>query len=616
MSLRLVFVAFLACSILISPVVLEAESGPVYKMPPELGKSERFVFAVIGDSRDSVPIDMPEVFREIIAELNILAPEFVFDVGDLIMGYTEDEDLIREEWRVFLETVAAFEMPFVPVVGNHDVWDEMSEKIYRELVCDDLYFAFRHKGARFIVLDSDKAGEAGKIGETQLAWLRNELESNAEEANHTFIFMHKPLWGYNPKYTNWHRDVHPLLVEHGVSHVFCGHWHCYNYKSVDGVNYIVTGGGGAELDGDREHGGGFHHYLLVTVGEEEVSWAVQEPGGVLPFDSILYDISTRFYRLGRGVHGFPFIEFPLSKRMKASLPVYNPFKDSLSLSVTVQQKPEEQTGDVWSVSVTPGSFELVPEARGEVEIDIVYKGKKKGEPTVRPPALTLVHDFSSLDRTVTIERDLIVTQVLPLKKVKKIPEIDGDLSEWRKAPATMRFDGSRVASGGEGSAESRAADVKLGWAETGLYLAATIEDDIHEPGTRSLNRDVLTLYLSLGADPRIPGEDKEIFIGWRFLETDEGSESIPVPWLEDNMKNAGDVRCAVIHEDGLTRYEAEIPVSTLMLEEDKLSKGFTCFGDVQIVDMDGENEPVISAWTEALTTKGNTAAYFVKLKME
>lgn len=615
MFFRFVFIFFLAASILFSPVASEAGPGPVYRIPPELQRDERFVFAVMGDSRASVPVEQPEVFRRMIEELNILSPEFVFDVGDLIMGYTKDEELIRREWKVFLETVAAFEIPFIPVVGNHDVWDELSESIYRELVCDDLYFAFWHKGSRFIVLDTDKAGESSEIGAGQLAWLSNELGTNAEAADHLFIFMHKPLWGYNPKYTNWQDEVHPLLVKHGVSFVFCGHWHCYTFEERDGVNYIVTGGGGAELDGDREQSGGFHHYILVTVNEREVSWAVLEPGSVLPPDYILYDISSRYYKLSREVHGFPFVDTPLSKKMNALLPVANTFEDSLVLTVAVAVDPAEQEETPWSVSISPARLELPPGGTGQVKIDIEYRGKDKFEPAVSPPLLELVHDFSSLDRLVTVERDIIVTPILRLKKIRKTPVVDGDLSECGKLRATMPFDESKVASGGGDSTEKRRADVTLAWSENGLYMAASIDDDIHETGTASLPGDCLSVFFSFGADPRKSGEEDEIFIGWRFFDTGEGGGSAPVSWLERNMKGAGDVSCFVVHEDGVTRYEAEFPFSSLMLEDGQIRKGFTFFGDVVITDVDEDREPVVSGWTEALTTKSNTA-YFAEMTLK
>lgn len=49
--------------------------------------------------------------------------------------------------------------------------------------------------------------------------------------------------------------LHPLFAKHGVEIVFNGHDHDYERSTVDGILYIVTGGGGAPypplLDEDR-----------------------------------------------------------------------------------------------------------------------------------------------------------------------------------------------------------------------------------------------------------------------------------------------------------------------------------------------------------------------------
>jgi 3',5'-cyclic AMP phosphodiesterase CpdA len=257
----------------------------------------------------------PDIFKTTIEELNILSPALVFDVGDMIMGYTDDEKLIAKEWNVFRNTVSALEAPFITVVGNHDIWNKKSEKFYRNLISDRRYFAFWYGGSRFIVLDTEIPGSMNRIEGKQLEWLKSELENNSSGADHIFVFMHKPLWGFNPKYTNWQSEVHPLLVASGVEYVFCGHWHSYNLEVRDGIHYIVTGGGGAELDQGGKQYGGFYHYLLVNVGPEkdDVKVAVVEPGHVYRQDVVLYDTSQRYYKLSNGIHGFPFVETPLKR---------------------------------------------------------------------------------------------------------------------------------------------------------------------------------------------------------------------------------------------------------------------------------------------------------------
>ena len=61
-----------------------------------------------------------------------------------------------------------------------------------------------------------------------------------------------------------------------MKYVFSGHEHLF-YQSVhDGVNYVVTGGGGAPSSVDLAEGG-YQHYVLVYVNEGGISLAVLEP---------------------------------------------------------------------------------------------------------------------------------------------------------------------------------------------------------------------------------------------------------------------------------------------------------------------------------------------------
>src|SRR3954452_19790607 len=56
---------------------------------------DRFQFAIVGDRTGR---HRPGVFEKGIEKLNLLQPEFVMSVGDLIEGYTKDQAEIDEEW--------------------------------------------------------------------------------------------------------------------------------------------------------------------------------------------------------------------------------------------------------------------------------------------------------------------------------------------------------------------------------------------------------------------------------------------------------------------------------------------------------------------------------------
>jgi len=229
---------------------------------------DRFTFCVIGDTR--VP-GLAEIFPQNLREMNLLAPAFIIDVGDLIPGHT-GVNAINRQWDDFARVCAASQVPLVPVVGNHDVWDWQSRAIYRQRI-GPLAFSFSYGNAHFICLDTEEPDYITNIGPAQLRWLKEDLEASRSAA-HIFVFMHKPIWSYD---TNWLSEVHPLLAKYPVRAVFAGHEHVYRKDVVDDIPCFITGGGGAELGGGE---GGFYHFMHVSVKGERVSFAVVKTGGI------------------------------------------------------------------------------------------------------------------------------------------------------------------------------------------------------------------------------------------------------------------------------------------------------------------------------------------------
>ena len=229
--------AFLVPVSLLLLALTVSAAGPA---GPAAEEGKAFRFSVMGDNRPRGEggdvVTQPAEFHQAIREANLLRPDLVLVVGDLIMGYTGDEDLIRREWDAFDEAVRGFTAPVRLVPGNHDIWDRQSKEIYRERYGPP-YYSFLHEGCRFIVLDSEDLVQRDRIAGEQLEWLEAEL---AKKARRTFVFLHKPFWRYDEGSSNWNEDVHPLLKAAGVTAVFAGHWHYYEKSNTrDGVAYYI-----------------------------------------------------------------------------------------------------------------------------------------------------------------------------------------------------------------------------------------------------------------------------------------------------------------------------------------------------------------------------------------
>ena len=76
------------------------------------------------------------------------------------------------------------------------------------------------------------------------------------------------------------------MVKHGVDIVVSGHNHCYEHYIVDGIQYVVTGGGGAPLYSVNQagapaeelslfvNGTTVHHYVRVEATDEKLTATV------------------------------------------------------------------------------------------------------------------------------------------------------------------------------------------------------------------------------------------------------------------------------------------------------------------------------------------------------
>ncbi|MFQ5505667.1 MAG: LamG-like jellyroll fold domain-containing protein [Planctomycetota bacterium] len=265
----------------------------VLPLPKEEGV---FHFVVYGD-RTGGPAEGIKVLEQAIRDTNLLGPDLVMTVGDLIQGYRNTRRWMGE-MREYQSVMNKLDMRWFPVAGNHDVYWPRGprgghEKEY-ETHFGPLWYWFSHKNAAFIALYTDEGdpatgqksfrrAEAQQMSQKQLSWLAETLAKVADK-DHVFVFMHHPRWleAYYPG-TNW-KKVHELLVKAGnVTAVFAGHIHRMTYAGVrDGIEYfsLATVGGG--LPQDRFAAGGWlHHLNVVTVRKEGIKIAAIPVGAVM-----------------------------------------------------------------------------------------------------------------------------------------------------------------------------------------------------------------------------------------------------------------------------------------------------------------------------------------------
>jgi hypothetical protein len=235
-----------------------------------------FQFALIGDSRDGEKVYVRLMGRAL--ERN---PHFLIHLGDMIPHPGE------KEWRAFFEISKPIDVPFFPVVGNHEVFaTDPDEKFYREqfqLPGEKTYYDFRVGGILFVILDSEMG--RGRIIKEQLSWLEDILSSSKETFK--LVFIHRPLFlpidslkkgRAMDRYPLERNHLHQLFLKTGVNAVFEADDHRYDRMERDHILYLITGGGGAPLTSFKERGC-FFHYVWISVQQERIEGEVVDLEG-------------------------------------------------------------------------------------------------------------------------------------------------------------------------------------------------------------------------------------------------------------------------------------------------------------------------------------------------
>jgi len=263
-----------------------------------LNNPNAFQFVIVGDRTGGANVQ--KTFQTALPQINLLQPEFVINVGDLIEGYSNQATELNAEWNEVDSWLGELDMPFFKTPGNHDISNETAKEVWRERY-GTTYYYFLYKNVLFLVLDteynrpapppdmkekielynrlqvedpvkaqamlaefmSDESVIAGlstpvSFDEKQVSWVRQTLADH-QGVRWTFLFMHEPCW---EKSSDSFRMIQTMLK--GRKHtIFAGHLHYYDYDNIDGYEYITMGPVGASFH--EEGPGNVDHITWVTM---------------------------------------------------------------------------------------------------------------------------------------------------------------------------------------------------------------------------------------------------------------------------------------------------------------------------------------------------------------
>jgi len=224
-----------------------------------------FRFVVLGGGWSwRTPAEAPPDSPGLRAALDLarrLDPDFAVLLGGLVPGGAGDRDALARRWDAFDALLDALRLPRLALPGGSDLQDETAADVWLRRYGPD-YFSWEHKQCRFLALNSEAPGQAGRVAGEQQDWLEDDL-MRAGLARRIFVFVHRPLWRGPPGAAEtdaWFRDVHPLLAAARVDTVFAGRGPPDAEPMLrDGVRYLVVGSadaGGTGAGGTRAAGTG------------------------------------------------------------------------------------------------------------------------------------------------------------------------------------------------------------------------------------------------------------------------------------------------------------------------------------------------------------------------
>lgn len=249
------------------------EDGSFVTAKPD--NMDQLSFLILGDSGVNTEIQR-QVNEQMKSSHNADAVDFLIHVGDVHQGDGSTYDNIY--FDIYTELLQ--KMNFFLSIGNHDTYTDNAAPYLDDFYLpsnnseqSERYYSYRWANAYFIVLDSNIDMRPGS---KQYEFLLEKLNDERQQtADWTFLYFHHPP--YCEFWPAWDGDpvvrqhLMPIFEEYEVDMVLNGHTHAYEKGKLNGVTYVISGGGGGGLDvfaRDFEHisiSEGVHHYSRIDI---------------------------------------------------------------------------------------------------------------------------------------------------------------------------------------------------------------------------------------------------------------------------------------------------------------------------------------------------------------
>ena len=509
-----------------------------------------FTFVVISDRTGR---HLEGAWATAIEKVNLLQPDFVITVGDLIEGYTDEKNTILKQWEDFEELTNKFQAPFFYCPGNHDVTNDVMLEIYRKRhgVNAKSYYSFDYRNCHFVVLDSQTATRLEPFADEQFEWLAKDIAA-ATSAEHVLVFYHHPLWNRS-KLWNRMRSILPA----DKTTIFSGHEHKLSFKEADGIpSYTLSASAATSgIENTIRIMGEFLMVAQVTVNNGKLNVAL------LPIDDILSvefakDVTKVRSLSPDNIHG----------RALPSGGGYYTLQQKNLLDVPVTVTAAWQAPG-WTVTPPTGRF-VIP-ARGTLDEKFLLTPQIAAP---MKPKLSVTYEFTDpySNQPVKLDSTVQVGTYAELKISRAAsPAVDGELNEYSDVAPLVVGHASRIYAGLKHWTGPADSSFQLRAATDGerLFVAVDVTDDqiYMEEGSQSWLNDAVEFYWDARPPAKRDGAHGKGTGHLMLLVPPVGAKSKPI-WAEPTyVKPKGLVAVCKRSANGYV-YEFSIPLSELGAE--------------------------------------------------
>ncbi|RKX33256.1 MAG: hypothetical protein DRP71_10670 [Verrucomicrobia bacterium] len=539
-----------------------------------------FQFAIVSDRTGGARWG---VFQDAIAKLNLLQPEFVMSVGDMIQGYTDDLEVLNREWDEFSGFIGKLEVPFFYIPGNHDMTNPTMAALWEERF-GAAFYSFIYKDVLFLCLNSND-GAMHQIGSAQIEWVKQVLEKQVD-VRWTLVFVHRPFWdSSDPDNLAYWAPIENALSDREYT-VFAGHVHSYTKLIRNDRRHftLATTGGGSKLRGR-------------PFGEfDQVAWITVTDSGPIVANLMLDGIWDENVRN----ENFRFFVRTLTDGGRSQMPSILCSSDALGLierEIRITNDLDVPIHYAVDVSVSDGNvllsdarFDLIVPPNSVETVPLVLKGEGEIENGFAVVAeLEWAADVRFGDEYYAMDgvSSLHAVKSLPIRAQSRPVTVDSRLDDWSELPFTVE-NPTQIKIQPETWHGPDDGHFRFGVAsdEEYLFIAIEVIDDqiVAVPGTKPWVQDGVEIRIDARQPPANRTRERDLV----FVALGPGDRSDNgIPIYGENALPAGTQYACSVTATGFAA-EVAIPLSAINERAGGEWKNFRL--NVQVDDTDGDEE--------------------------